>query len=146
MSTEEDATQDAMVQEDLNKLLGTALGMAQDQLETHGAFLPTALIVDNTGEVRMVAVSPEDDGKDLDADSMIEDLYEALKQQRNENRAAAVVSDIHLPDENSDAIYVVAEHSTSVAIAAIQPYGEEGGQWSYKDPIWESADITVWGQ
>lgn len=146
MSTEEDATQDAMVQEDLNKLLGTALGIAQDQLEANGAFLPTALIVDNAGEIRMVAVSPEDDGEDVDADSMIADLYEALKQQRNENRAAAVFSDIHLPDENSDAIYVVAEHSKAVAIAAIQPYGEDGGEWSYTDPIWESAELTVWDQ
>ncbi len=144
MTTEENAAQDALTQEDLNKLMGTALGIAQDQLETHGAFLPTALVVDNSGEIRMVAVSPEDDGKDLDADAMIADLYEALKQQRNENRAAAVFSDIHLPDENTDAIYVVAEHSTGVAVAAIQPYGEDGGEWTYKDPIWESAEFSIW--
>lgn len=143
MSTNE-ASPDPRIREDLNKLLGTALGMAQDQLETHGAFLPTALVMANDDEIRMVAVAPADDTEDLNADAMIADLYEALKAQRNENRAAVVVSDIHLPDEKTDAIHAVAEHSKDVAIAAIQPYSESSGEWTFQDPSWEAAEFTVW--
>lgn len=139
--------QDAVVQEDLNRLLGTGLGMAQEQLESHGAFLPIALVVTEDGDVRMVAVAPEGvDGDDdeLDADAMIADLYQVLGQQKEDHRAAAVICDIHLPDDATDAIHVVGEHRAGVAVAAIQPYAEADGAWTFSDPIWEAAEPTIW--
>lgn len=87
------------VQDDLNKLIGTGLGMAQEQVEDQGAFLPAALIVNNDGEVRMVAVSPANDDDDIDAEAMITDLYKVLGEQKDNHRAVAVISDVHLPDE-----------------------------------------------
>ncbi|WP_427016344.1 hypothetical protein ACQCSX_16510 [Pseudarthrobacter sp. P1] len=143
-----------LIQEDLNKLVGTALALAQEQLEEHGAFLPVALVVAEDGEVRLVAVGPSADPSadnvdggdpELDADEMIADLYEILRQQRGSNRAAAVVCDIHLPDESTDAIHVVAEHSAGVSIAAVQSYTpSEDGAWTFADPIWEPGEKLVW--
>jgi hypothetical protein len=121
----------AQVQEDLNSLLGTALGVAQEQLEAQGAFLP--------------AVAPEESDEDLDADAMIDDIYQVLTEQKGDNRAAAVFSDIHLPDEATDAIHVVAEHSEGVCISAIQTYSEVDGEWTFAEPQWESGDRLVWG-
>ncbi|WP_341395419.1 hypothetical protein [Arthrobacter sp. G119Y2] len=135
----------AQVQEDLNSLLGTALGVAQEQLEAQGAFLPAALVVQNDGELRMIAVAPEESDEDLDADAMIDDIYQVLTEQKADNRAAAVFSDIHLPDEATDAIHVVAEHSEGVCISAIQTYSETDGSWTFNEPQWESGDRLVWG-
>lgn len=134
----------AQVQEDLNSLLGTALGVAQEQLEAQGAFLPAALVVQNDGELRMIAVAPEDSDEDLDADAMIDDIYQVLTEQKADNRASAVFSDIHLPDEATDAIHVVAEHSEGVCISAIQTYSEADGEWTFSEPQWESGDQIVW--
>ena len=134
----------AQVQDDLNSLLGTALGVTQEQLEAQGAFLPAALVVQADGELRMIAVSPEDSDEELDADAMITDLYQVLTDQRDQNRAVAVFSDIHLPEENTDAIHVVAEHSTGVCISAIQTYSSQDGEWTFNDPMWESGDRIVW--
>ncbi len=111
---------------DLENLLGTGVGAAQEQLERNGGFLPFALVVENDGEVRLVAVTPADaaDGTDgdYDADAMIGDLNELLRQHREEFRAAAVVCDILLLDEASDAIHVAAEHQDGSLFAAVLPY------------------------
>ena len=97
---------------DLENLLGTGVGAAQEQLERNGGFLPFALVVQNDDEVRLVAVTPADaaDGTDgdFDADAMIADLTELLRQHRDEFRAAAIVCDITLVEEDSDAIHVAA--------------------------------------
>jgi hypothetical protein len=111
---------------DLENLLGTGVGAAQEQLERNGGFLPFALVVQNDGEVRLVAVTPADAAEgtdtDFDADSMISDLNELLRQNRDDFRAAAIVCDITLLEENSDAIHVAAEHRDGTLFAAVLPY------------------------
>jgi len=143
---------DTQVQDDLNKLIGTALGVAGDQLEAHGAFLPVGLVVGNDGEISLVAVSPntvegEEDAEldaELDADEMIADLFAALGQQRAQNRAAAVVCDIHLPDDATDAIHIVAEHSSGVSVSAVRPYRQTPDGWEFSDPFLEPSEQQIW--
>ena len=53
---------------------------------------------------------------------MISDLTELLRQHRDEFRAAAVVCDITLLEEASDAIHVAAEHRDGSLFAAVLPY------------------------
>ncbi|MET3811527.1 hypothetical protein [Arthrobacter sp. UYEF3] len=114
---------------DLENLLGTGVGAAQEQLERNGGFLPFALVVENDGEVRLVAVTPADaagdSDDDFDADDMIKDLTELLRQHRDEFRAAAIVCDITLLEEDSDAIHVAAEHQDGSVFAAVLPYGAD---------------------
>ncbi|HEV7166386.1 MAG TPA: hypothetical protein VGN49_00280 [Micrococcaceae bacterium] len=141
------------VKADLNSLIGTGLGVAQEQLEAHGGFLPVALVLGDDGGMRMVAVSPEEAahqaGRDQgaeepDADAMIDDLYQLLAAQKDANRAAAVVCDIHLPDDATDAVHVVAEHRAGVVISAVAPYTETGGNWTFSEPIWETEEPRIW--
>lgn len=137
-----------LVREDLNKLLGTALGIANEQLESHGAFVPVGLVVDHEGEISLVAVAPneaENGEAELDADAMITDLYAALTEQKDQNRAAAVVCDIFLPEESSDAVHVMAEHSTGVGISAVQPYKNDAGTWVFAEPFLEADEVQIWG-
>ena len=138
------------VLQDIDTLFGTGLGMAQEQLEQHGAFLPAALVMDNDGELRMIAVAPPEtgdgeEGGEVDADAMIQDSYAALQQQKAELRAVAVISDIYLPDHDTDAIHVATEHSWGTAIAAIQPYStDDTGRWLYPDPFIDPQERLVW--
>jgi hypothetical protein len=144
---------EAQAQEDLNLLLGTGLGIAQEQLDAHGAFLPLGLVIDSGGEVRMVAVAPDgvdDDGAgqdaELDADAMVGDLYRLLTEQKDGNRAAAVISDVHLPEEDSDAIHVASEHSEGLAVSVLLPYAEagDGSGRNYGELIGEEGEHNIW--
>ena len=136
---------------DLENLLGTGISAAQEQLQRNGGFLPFALTVQNDGEVRLVAVSPADaeegsDG-DFDADAMISDLTALLRQNREDFRAAAVVCDILLVEEDSDAIHVATEHRDGAVFAAVLPYSPPNngdGEWQFGDVAADSNEPVVW--
>ncbi len=144
----ESAELDAKVQDDLNKLIGTALGVAGEQLEEHGAFLPVGVVLTHDDELNLVAVSPTTmeggEEEELDADAMVADLFQALTQQRDTNRAAAVVCDIHLPDDVTDAIHVMAEHSTGVSVSAVRPYRQAPTGWEFGNPFLEAGERSIW--
>jgi hypothetical protein len=135
---------------DLENLLGTGVSAAQEQLQRNGGFLPFALTVQNDGEVRLVAVSPADaaegsDG-DFDADAMISDLTALLRQNREEFRAAAVVCDIMLVEEDSDAIHVAAEHRDGSVFAAVLPYAANAGKqtWDFGELAADASEPAIW--
>ena len=135
---------------DLENLLGTGVSAAQEQLQRNGGFLPFALTVQNDGEVRLVAVSPADaaegtDG-DFDADAMIRDLHALLRQNRDDFRAAAVVCDILLVEEDSDAIHVVAEHRDGSLFAAVLPYAANATTqtWEFGELGADASEPAIW--
>ncbi|MEO8219341.1 MAG: hypothetical protein ABI563_00970 [Specibacter sp.] len=146
--TTEQTPAELLVQDDLNKLIGTAFGVAGEQLETHGAFLPVGLVLKHDDELNLVAVAPNtvegDEEKELDADAMVADLFEALTQQNDTNKAAAVVCDIHLPDDVTDAIHVMAEHSNGVCVSAVRPYRQTATGWEFGDPFLEAGEKVIW--
>jgi hypothetical protein len=134
----------------LENLLGTGVGAAQEQLQRNGGFLPFALVVENDGEVRLVAVSPADPAEgsdaDFDADAMIGDITELLRQNRTDFRAAAVVCDILLVEEESDAIHVAAEHRDGSVFAAVLPYAANPGtgEWEFGQLSADTNEPSVW--
>ena len=141
--------------QDLNKVLGTALGVAREQLETNGVFLPFAIGLepdgDAEGELRLLAVQPdeneEDPEADVDAEVMMDDLVTLLIGQRENFVAVALVSDVTLLQEESDAVHALAELSLGGAVAIIQPYSSpaaEGGEWTFEEPAPEAADLRIW--
>lgn len=135
---------------DLENLLGTGIGAAQEQLQRNGGFLPFALVVENDGEVRLVAVTPADAAEgsdaDFDADSMINDLTELLRQNRADFRAAAIVCDISLVEEQTDAIHVAAEHRDGSVFAAVLPYTADPatGEWKFGQLAADTNQPAVW--
>ncbi|WP_043443229.1 hypothetical protein [Arthrobacter sp. L77] len=135
---------------DLENLLGTGLASARESLERDGAFLPFALVVENDGDVRLVAITPADmaadSGGGIDADGMISDLTELLRQHRDEFRAAAIVCDITLLDEDSDAIHVAAEHQDNSVFAAVLPYGPhpETNELEFGELSADTSEPAVW--
>ncbi|NUP58535.1 MAG: hypothetical protein HOQ06_03530 [Pseudarthrobacter sp.] len=135
---------------DLENLLGTGVSAAQEQLQRNGGFLPFALTVQNDGEVRLVAVSPADAAEgtdaDFDADAMIRDLHALLRQHRDDFRAAAVVCDILLVEEDSDAIHVAAEHRDGSLFAAVLPYSANAAtqSWEFGELGADSSEPAIW--
>ncbi|MET1089553.1 MAG: hypothetical protein ABWY04_20935 [Arthrobacter sp.] len=135
---------------DLENLLGTGISAAQEQLQRNGGFLPFALTVQNDGEVRLVAVTPADaeegsDG-DFDADAMISDLTVLLRQNRDDFRAAAVVCDILLVEDESDAIHVATEHRDGQVFAAVLPYSADPATrtWEFGDLAADASEPSIW--
>ncbi len=135
---------------DLENLLGTGIGAAQEQLQRNGGFLPFALVVENDGEVRLVAVTPTDAAEgsdaDFDADSMINDLTELLRQNRADFRAAAIVCDILLVEEQTDAIHVATEHRDGSVFAAVLPYTADPAtrEWEFGQLAADANQPAVW--
>ena len=135
---------------DLENLLGTGVSAAQEQLQRNGGFLPFALTVQNDGEVRLVAVSPADGGEDsdgeFDADAMISDLNALLRQNRDDFRAAALVCDILLVEEDSDAIHVAAEHRDGSVFAAVLPYAANTATqtWEFGELEADTNEPAIW--
>lgn len=135
---------------DLENLLGTGISAAQEQLQRNGGFLPFALTVQNDGEVRLVAVSPADAAEgtdaDFDADAMISDLNALLRQNRDDFRAAAIVCDVQLVEEDSDAIHVATEHRDGSLFAALLPYAAhcESGVLEFGELGADSNQPAIW--
>ena len=135
---------------DLENLLGTGVSAAQEQLQRNGGFLPFALTVQNDGEVRLVAVSPADAGEgrdgEFDAGAMIRDLQALLRQNRDDFRAAAVVCDIMLVEEDTDAIHVAAEHRDGSLFAAVLPYAPNATSktWEFGELGADASEPTIW--
>ena len=146
---------DEGVKDALNKVLGTALGVAREQLEEQGVFLPFAIALEpqegeDEPELRLIAVPPTDDPEDpeadIDTEAMVADLMQVLNQQGTHFQATAVASDVLLQDNDQDAIHIVAEHRIGAALAIVQPYtmpAEPGGEWHFDEPAAESAE-AIW--
>lgn|GEM_PF-1086256 len=136
---------------DLDGVLGTALAVAQEQLAEHGGLMPFAVVLETdeatarrvaAGEespedgepaLRLVVVDPatENEDDEIDGDVVISELVEALRAQRGDLAAAAIVSDVSLTDEDSDAIHVEAEHASRLVAGLLQPYtlGDAAPAW-----------------
>ena len=133
-------------QDDLDKLLNLALDFAQQQLNAHREFYPYALAIDLNGKGGMFAV----DAGDLD-DRLTTDIYqwtlETLIERRKDIRAAALVVDVRVPENDTDAIRVDSEHAEGVAFTVLLPYTKSGpdqpveiSAHAGRRQIWEARD------
>lgn len=131
---------------ELHDVLGTALGMAQEHLEQNGGFLPFGVTLADDGELRLVLVTPPEpvpedgdtSGGDefesvYEAEAMLDDLVELLRQGREDIRALAIASDVTLPEHGSDGIHAAAEHRSGGLMAAILPYEMTATGYVYGD-------------
>lgn len=137
-------TASPQAQDDLDGLLGPALGFAQEQLAQRGEFYPYALAVNAAGEHEMVAA-------DLDADrpasaDVITALIETLTARREQLRAVAVVADTRVPELGGDAVRVTLEHREGAAMAVLLPYTRKRfrGEIDYGQLQATTAGTYVW--
>ncbi|MGW6727614.1 hypothetical protein ACWF9G_17060 [Nocardia sp. NPDC055029] len=126
------------VQDDVDNLLDSALTLAEGHLRERGEFFPFSLVVDLEGGVRVVDVDAPDARQ---AKPMI---FGALAQMRGELRAAAVVTDVALPETASSGIEVHLEHAHGIAIGVLEPYRLAGGELEAEALEGHTAVRAVW--
>lgn len=134
---------------ELDGVIGTALAVAQEQLTEQGGLMPFAVVLENQAatqrrielgddapdddepSLRLVVVAPEGDEDEVDGEETVAALVEAVRAQRDDLTAVAIVSDVTLTEENSDAVHVEAEHLTGGVAAVLMPYqlGTHGPEW-----------------
>lgn len=107
------------MQDDLDELLNASVPFAQQMLDKHGEFFPYGVAIDSSGETRLVAGDP-DQGEQPKSVDVLQTLVKGLRAQRDELRAAAMVSDVRLSD--SDAVRVEVEHREGQALVVLLPY------------------------
>lgn len=126
MNSRIDGLESAKEQElrELRETLGAALATAQEHLEQNGGFLPFAVTLAKDGELRIVFVTPgePDHEGNVDTESMLADILELLRQNRDDYSAVAIASDVILPEHGSDGIHAAAEHRGGGLLAAVVPY------------------------
>ncbi len=137
-------TASQQAQDDLDGLLGPALGFAQQQLDEHGEFYPYAVAVDSSGQPRMVAA--DTGARRPESADLITALVGELSAQRDDLRAAAIVADVHVPELGTDAVRVTLEHSEQVALSVLLPYRRRrrGRGVEYGDLQAGSAPAFIW--
>jgi hypothetical protein len=112
-------------QNDLDGLLEPALSFAQQQLDKHGEFFPYAVVVRADGQPEMVAARPDAADDQPASGDVIDACRTTLAERRDQLRAAAVVADVRLPDNGSDAIRVELEHTEGPALTVLLPYSKK---------------------
>jgi hypothetical protein len=119
---------------ELREVLGAALGAAQEHMEQNGGFLPFGVTLAEDGELRLVMVTPGelDSEGNIDAETMLADVIELLRQGRDGYKAVAFASDVTLPEHGSDGIHAAAEHRGGGLMAAVVPYDSAPEGFSFR--------------
>ena len=124
--------------DDLDGLLGPALGFAQQQLDKYGEFYPYAAVADRAGQQRMVAVDA--DNEHPQSADLITALVNTLSAQREDLRATAIVAEV------GDAIRVTLEHVEQTALTVLLPSQSRrlGRGMDYGTLRVSTADALIW--
>ena len=113
----------------LNELLNGAVEVAVELLAEHGEFDPFALALRTDGEVLHLGSDGGEapvDGEGLDPDAVIASLRTSLKERKDDLVAIAIVADVTLEDEDSQAttaaIAISMEHLVEEPVSCFLPY------------------------
>ena len=109
---------------DLDQLLSAAIEAASSMLSVDGEFYPFAVALTSAGELVSPAVDPGTDQPD--AEDVVDLLIDALRDGRDNIRAAALCSDVTLASDtgDQDAIRVELEAPDRDPVTVVVPYDE----------------------
>lgn len=107
------------VQDDLDGLLNEVLPFAQQFLAEYGEFYPYGAAVTSDGETIIVGGDP-DQGDHPSTDDVLQAVVSGLRENRDNLRAVAMVSDFRLAD--TDGVRVELEHREGQSMAVVLPY------------------------
>lgn len=107
-------------QNDLDQLVGTAIGFAQEQLSAHGEFYPFAFVIDSAGNTEAVRARPASDHPA--SSELIDACLATLTSRRHQIRATALTADVRIAQHDTDAIQADLEHADGHALTIVLPY------------------------
>ncbi len=127
----------------MDALLNAALPFARQRLATHGEFFPYGVAMKQDGQITMVAGYTGTEQPP--STEVLQILYEGLRAQAQQNRGAAVVSDVRLRGQGTDAIQVEVEHREGIALKVFLPYRVKGhGQLETGQMSGEAGERRIW--
>jgi hypothetical protein len=134
----------AEAQADMDAMLEAALPFAQQMLAKHGEFAPYGVSMSTAGKIGMVAATAE--AEHPVTAEVLALLYEGLRAQSADIRAAAVACDVKLRPTGEDAIQVQIEHREGAVLAVVLPYKKRGGKVTYGNLAAMPAEPRIWQQ
>lgn len=142
MTTWRDTTSEH-VQSDLDRLLNTVLPFADEMLRRHGEFYPYGAAITCEGEEQVFAADPGE-VEDPNPSEVLTSLVQGMSAERNDLRAAALVSDV--TSGRTDAVMVHLEHADSMAITVVLPYRLAGqdDEVDYDEMAATPAEALIW--
>lgn len=137
---------DAAAQADLDRLLDTALGLAQRHLVDASEFDPFAILTADDGRVLALDLDLSELGRHPDADQIRAAAAAQLRHQAATARCTALVSNTRLSRERTDAVEVRLEHRSGLALLVLRPYKRPrfGGQTDYGQLTAYRAKPLIW--
>lgn len=133
-------------QDDLDALLSASLPFAQQLLEKNGEFFPFGAKIAANGDLALASADPTVVGEQPATAAVLGALVDGFRGDRNNVRAVALVSDVHLGE--SHAVRVELEHRDGHSFAVILPYQQDpsGRATQYGDlALAGSRGGQVWG-
>lgn len=127
-----DAVSDAS-QAELDRLLDSALKLAQSRLKEAALFEPAALLISDDGRVLEIDQDRSGLGKHPEVDEVIDNAVRHLRQVRTQSRCTALVINTRLSKERTDAVEVRLEHRDGASAIVLLPYKKAtfGGRTEY---------------
>lgn len=133
-------------QADLDGLLNDSLGLANFLLERHGEFFPSAMGVRLDGTSGIIAPDASVVGEQPDSLAVVEVMRKIFAAAKDEHRALALITDVHIAEIGSDAVQVMLEHRTGIAIRINAPYTIDAftSTVSFGELLASPAEPTIW--
>jgi hypothetical protein len=141
----------AQVRSEIEQLLDTAIERATSALEESGTFFPFALAIEidreaDGDDLAVLEAESEDDDEDaeIDEEQALDAIVEALGENQEAFRAAAIAFDAEV-DEEWDGITVLIAHREGLPIDAVLPYRIAGSKRVFAELEREPGTLELWG-
>ena len=134
--------------QEMNQVFRSAAEFAFDELAKHHEFLPFAVVITKTGELRFMQLGPDQVAAEGLAN--LDALRRLLRAEAHKHiyRSVAVASDVrirmHDTGEIVDAVRVEMEHVAASPAAGVLPYRFVGDEIDQPiEPYFEESDVPI---
>lgn len=133
-------------QAEMDRLLDSALRVAQSNLAQAAEFEPFAIVLDPGGRVLEVGLDVSGLGKHPESDALINNATRHLRQAKDEAHCTALVINTRLSKERTDAVEIRLEHKERAALVVLLRYKRAnfGNKVEYGDLSAFSGAHEVW--
>jgi len=133
-------------QAELDRLLDSALRVAQGKLGQAAEFEPVAILMDVDARILEMALDTTELGKHPSTQTLIDSALVNLRQVKKSAVCTALIINTHLTKDKTDAVEVRLEHRDGASLVVLLRYKRAtfGNQISYGDLSAFSGRSIVW--
>jgi hypothetical protein len=134
------------VQDDFDRLAEVTIAAARNFLDHNGDFIPFPMAIKADGELALIGLEQPVTQTVPDVLEVLKGIETLFRDRRDSIRALAIGSDVHVPEEATDAIEVRLEHRDGLAVTVIVPYQIDplDDTYIYDEPRIQEGDRVIW--